>query len=192
VALSPFLRVGLPAIRAIRDALDAGDLTASLDAAQGLIGLGEGLTPSGDDFIGGMLFGMACLRAAERLSPRFPPESLRRFLTHVRQRTNRLSHTLMCDYAIGQGPEALHHLARALLAGEAVEDIRHLAFDVIRIGHSTGWDTLAGLWMTLNLVTANAVRPTGAVSRSRPGARRIGDHGSQTEDRTGQRRSSAA
>jgi hypothetical protein len=117
VALSPFLRVGLPAIRAIRDALDAGDLAASLDAAQGLIGLGEGLTPSGDDFIGGMLFGMACLRAADRLSPRFPPESLRRFLTHVRQGTGRLSHTLMCDYAIGQGPEALHHLARALLAG---------------------------------------------------------------------------
>ena len=150
------LRQGLPAIAAIMAACRACDPGATLAAAEDLIGLGEGLTPSGDDFIGGMLFGVATLHEVYGLPARIPSDALRRFLATAQQRTNRISHTLLRDYAVGQGPEPLHRYLHALMAGEPVAAISRLASDVIRIGHSTGWDCLTGLWAALGMTTADA------------------------------------
>ena len=44
---------------AIRDALARNDLPAFACAAQRVLGLGQGLTPSGDDFVGGICFALA-------------------------------------------------------------------------------------------------------------------------------------
>jgi hypothetical protein len=74
----------------------------------------------------------------------------------ARPRTNRISHTLLRDYAVGQGPEPLHHYLHALMNGEPVATITRLASDVIRIGHSTGWDCLTGLWAALGMINAHA------------------------------------
>lgn len=153
---SRVLRQGLPAIRGIMDAGRAGDPAGILAAAEDLIGLGEGLTPSGDDFIGGILFGSATLYATYGLPAHIPSDALQRFLAVARDRTNRISSTLLRDYAAGQGPEALHRYLRALLAGEPVAVISRLASDVIRIGQSTGWDSLTGLWTALGMTTADA------------------------------------
>jgi len=160
------LRRGTSAIAAIAAAGRTGNMAGVLASAEDLIGLGEGLTPSGDDFIGGMLFGAATLHATYRLPGRIPPEALHHFLIRAEARTTRLSSTLLRDYAAGQGPEALHHYVRALLAGRPVAEIRRLASEVIRIGASTGWDSLTGLWMALGMYTAAAVpsmaeRPAG-------------------------------
>jgi hypothetical protein len=169
---SRVLRRGITAISAIADAGRTGNMAGVLAAAEDLIGLGEGLTPSGDDFVGGMLFGAATLQATYRLPGRIPGEALQCFLTRADPRTTRLSSTLLRDYATGQGPEALHQYVQALLAGRPMAELCRLASDVIRIGASTGWDCLTGLWMALGMFTAAAVpsiaeRPAGP-RRTRP------------------------
>src|SRR5439155_20612443 len=45
-----------PHVRALVSACTHDDARAAVDAARPLLGLGDGLTPSGDDFIGGVLF----------------------------------------------------------------------------------------------------------------------------------------
>jgi hypothetical protein len=153
---SPILRLARPALSRIVGASRALDLPGMLTAAESLIGLGEGLTPSGDDLVGGMLFGAAVLREAYGLPERIPPDDLQRFLMTARQRTHRISFSLLCDYASGKGPEALHQYTHALLAGESAAVVGCLAAEVVRIGHSTGWDCLTGLWAALGMVTAAA------------------------------------
>ena len=49
---------------ASRERAERGTVQRILGHAAGLVGLGEGLTPSGDDFLGGVFFGLAELRRA--------------------------------------------------------------------------------------------------------------------------------
>jgi len=60
---APLLRLAWPGIAALADWLAAGGEGMPGDAAATLLGLGPGLTPSGDDFIGGA---MIALHALER------------------------------------------------------------------------------------------------------------------------------
>jgi len=102
-------------------------------SAPALLGLGPGLTPSGDDAVGGFLF-------ARRLLGRKPP---RRLLALARRRTTRISAVLLADHAMGRSFEPLHELALALAEGRedaALAAARRL----VAIGHSSGWDMLTG------------------------------------------------
>jgi len=149
VAESPILRRALPAIQAMVGAIHEGDLDASLTPAQALLGLGEGLTPSGDDFVGGLLFGIATLHAVDPALPGFSPTALERFLATARDRTNRISHTLLRDHAAGKASDPLHRHLVGLLEGQSPRALEQQARAAIEIGHSTGWDTLTGLWAAL-------------------------------------------
>lgn len=156
---TPMLRLARPAIAEILDAGRGQDVPGALAAAEDLIGLGEGLTPSGDDFVGGLLFGLAGLQAAYAVPQGVPPDLPQQFLERTRRRTNRISHALLRDDAAGMGPEPLHRYWKSLLMGETVATISRLASDVVRIGHSTGWDCLTGLWAALSIVTAESGAP---------------------------------
>ena len=114
-----------PALDAIDRWLDGHTLARD---AEGLIGLGPGLTPSGDDYLGGMLVALrACGRAAQA-------ESLWRWLRpRLPGRTNAISAAHLAAAAQGEAHEALH----AVLAGD---DPARLD----AVGHCSGWDGLAG------------------------------------------------
>jgi hypothetical protein len=102
---------------------------ALADEAQQLIGLGPGLTPSGDDYLGGML-------VALRLSGRgMQAEGLWRWLQpRLKERTSAISAAHLAAAAAGEAHEALHDL----LGGS-------LDFDRLSaVGHTSGWDALAG------------------------------------------------
>jgi hypothetical protein len=61
----------------------------------------------------------------------------------ARQRTHPISAVLLSDLLAGEGHEPLHALASALAtdaASAAVDAVGRL----VRIGHSSGWDLLAG------------------------------------------------
>ena len=149
VADSPILRQALPAIQAMLGAIHEGDLDGALMLAESLLGLGEGLTPSGDDFVGGLLFGFAALHAVDPARLCFSPSALGRFVATARDRTNRISHTLLRDHAAGKASEPLHRHLAGLLEGESPRVLKQQARAAIEIGHSTGWDTLTGLWAAL-------------------------------------------
>jgi hypothetical protein len=157
-----FATPSAPSVRRIVTACLDQDVAAALGAAEGLIGLGEGLTPSGDDFVGGMLFGLAILRRGNRdVSPR-AAVGLQRLLERAHIATDPISHALLRDFASGQGPEAMHRYATALACGEPARLAQRRALDILTIGHATGWDLLTGLWAALTMASAepNARRRT--------------------------------
>jgi len=99
------------------------------DDAAGLIGLGPGLTPSGDDYLGGML---VALRALGRDAQ---AEALWRWLEpRLAAGTSAISAAHLAAAAAGEAHEIVH---------EVLADPRQ-AQKLDGIGHCSGWDAFAG------------------------------------------------
>jgi len=146
---APLLRLAWPAIISLADWLASGTNTAPPEAAEVLIGLGPGLTPSGDDLIGGALI---ALRALGRLGI---ASSLAAWaLPLARQRTGAISAAHLACAASGEGNSALHDLIAALLTPGA-PGLDEAVVALAAIGHSSGWDALAGVALAASAV-ANA------------------------------------
>jgi hypothetical protein len=114
-----------------------------------LIGLGRGLTPSGDDLLGGAMVAFSAYGA----------EIVRRRLAGVvchemNARTSLISAAHLRLAAQGQGGEALHALIAALVSGQAAR-IKTAVAGLERVGHTSGWDMLAGV-----LLAAHVLRET--------------------------------
>ncbi len=131
---------------------------APADPVRALIGLGPGLTPAGDDVLIGALALLDALgerRAYARLAGAISrvPAGL----------TSPLSHCLLRTAAAGYVGEGLHHAVSSLLRGDAER-----AIAAIRdIGHSSGWDMMAGILTALHALLARATPPCAADSRNR-------------------------
>jgi hypothetical protein len=112
-------------------------------AVRPLIGLGPGLTPAGDDFVGSLLFTLRYLgRTYAPLSA--VVEAARVDLASLCVETHIISFTVMSDMARGEGPEPLHEFLGAILAGAPAARIERAAQQLVAIGHSSGWDMLLG------------------------------------------------
>jgi hypothetical protein len=112
------------------EALDRWLVGNALDTeAEALIGLGPGLTPSGDDYLGGVLL------ALHQLGPAAQARSLWRWLEPRLAPTSEISAAHLAAAATGEAHESLH----AVLAGD-------LALEKLdAVGHTSGWDALAGI-----------------------------------------------
>lgn len=140
-ALSSVARHAWPGLAGLSDwsraALAAGcAASAPPDAVASLVGLGPGLTPSGDDALAGALLalhGFSRGDLAERLAAWLRPRAAGRTglvsLAHL-ERAER-----------GEGAAVLHDALAALASG--VPETVPAA--VSRLGHSSGWDALAGV-----------------------------------------------
>jgi len=97
--------------------------------AEALIGLGPGLTPSGDDYLGGML-------VALRLTGRgMQADGLWRWLQpRLKNGTSTISAAHLAAAAAGEAHEALHDVLNGNLDLEKLD----------AVGHCSGWDALAG------------------------------------------------
>jgi hypothetical protein len=112
------------------DAIDEWIAGNALDArAEQLIGLGPGLTPSGDDYFGGVMVALHLLERSGQAG------SLWRWLEpKLAARTSAISAAHLAAAATGAAHEALHRV----LDGELDLD----ALDAV--GRCSGWDALAG------------------------------------------------
>jgi Protein of unknown function (DUF2877) len=145
-AESPLTRISRPRIARFESwllgALDRS--TPSPAPVAELIGLGPGLTPSGDDFLVG------ALALLDALAARRAHEALARAITDLARRsTSALSECLLKTAAAGHFGEDLCCAVSAVVTGkpdQAVAAIR-------KIGHSSGWDMMAGILTTLHAVT---------------------------------------
>lgn len=112
-----------------------------------LVGMGPGLTPAGDDLIGGALIALHTMHRYA-VAGRLAAWALR----HAENGTSRISRAHLACAARGQGGEAFHALLRAVLSGQ-----RNLATELAAIdtvGHTSGWDAAAGAALALQ-----ALRP---------------------------------
>jgi hypothetical protein len=135
---------------ALAAAYRSEDTDAVYRASRALLGLGGGLTPSGDDLVGGALFGRL-LVSDDALRWRALGERLAAEATRA---SHAISAALLADLVAGASFAPLHELAEALAAGDdaaALAAARALA----ALGHSSGWDMLAGV-----LIGAGGLRST--------------------------------
>jgi hypothetical protein len=115
---SPLLRRAVPAVEALR--------RRDLDRASCLFGLGPGLTPSGDDLVGGFLLAR-------------PDAALGAWaVAAARARTSPISAAHLAAAAAGEASAVFHDA----LAGGPLGPL-------LALGHSSGWDMLAGAMLAL-------------------------------------------
>ncbi len=143
-ATDPFAAAALPHVRELARACRRRDLARILDVTPALLGMGAGLTPAGDDFLGGLFFVLHHLGQAYpgRFSTLALP--LDDLLAGARLRTNLVSHTLLADHVRGGGAEPLHALAVSLLSANGSEERKAIVGRLVEIGSTSGWDLLAG------------------------------------------------
>ncbi|MCY4460030.1 MAG: DUF2877 domain-containing protein [Albidovulum sp.] len=123
----------------------AGKFVASLssgtfgdcDWARKLIGLGPGLTPSGDDFLSGYLVALHAIGQRDGACRLWAAIE-----DCARASTNLISLAMLESAAAGLGNASLHAAVNAIISGECAAD----AIDRLsRFGNSSGWDALAGV-----------------------------------------------
>ena len=113
------------------------------ESAQQLIGLGPGLTPSGDDFLGGVLIALSLVHRQDIAALLYADLS-----PHLLTRTGPISRTHLVAASAGQGLETLHLAINSVIEGN-VEMIPARVCHIERIGSSSGWDALAGACVVL-------------------------------------------
>lgn len=135
----------------LRAALHGPPDGALADAARGLVGLGEGLTPSGDDILCGLLSAGRTLaaplgaHAARARLDRVAAAVLR----DAAQRTTALSAALLWHADRGELAEPARGLARALLGRTRLAP----ALDaLLSVGHSSGRDLALGMALGVRTV----------------------------------------
>jgi hypothetical protein len=138
VCTSPLLHLARPGIIALAEWLATDGDGPPGEAADMLIGLGPGLTPSGDDFLGGALIALHTLGRAD-IAARLAAWAL----PLAGERTGAISLAHLACAAAGEGSAALHDLLAALLAADKAGIAAGVAA-LAAIGHSSGWDMLAG------------------------------------------------
>jgi hypothetical protein len=142
---SLFVAAGVERVRELLPACRLGHFDSVLGEAESLIGLGHGLTPSGDDFVGGLLFMAYHLNAAYPGDFWWDSDGVRNLLERSTPMTNQISHALLTDLAEGHSHQALHDLVDGLLTGREPFDAASHVLRVTSIGHSSGWDMLTGM-----------------------------------------------
>lgn len=123
----------------------AGDLTHLLHHCSRLIGLGYGLTPSGDDFVGGLIYTLEIIQSLGRLEHGLIREDLETFIQSRQFKTNIISFCILKDMCAGSASGAIHSFVNDLLFNPSASGIDESLVNLIQIGHSTGWDVLTGI-----------------------------------------------
>jgi hypothetical protein len=131
------------AISALTAATRARNAAAARHAMSRLIGLGEGRTPAGDDYLVGYAAGLqACGRAGP---PAAFTAALLAGLRTLARETNRVSRLYLEAAATGEISQRLHRVATAVASGaDRAEGERALA-DALAVGHSSGAAGVLGL-----------------------------------------------
>lgn len=136
------LKVAAPGLAAVREFLSAPDHQFDPMGFGCLIGLGPGLTPSGDDLIGGVLIALAALSRTELR------DRLWRHCLELTEHTNDISRVHLRAAALGFGAVALHRAIHATMTGK-VEDLGPALAALTAIGHTSGRDAFAGSLIVL-------------------------------------------
>lgn len=138
------LSLGAPRVDAFAAAIAKCDPHLAVTAALPLLGLGPGLTPSGDDLVGAALFGKRLVLCEDSAASTWDAAA-RALAAEARRCSNVISAALFADLTEGRSFAQLHRLARALAESAPDDDVVAAARDLVAIGHSSGWDMLAGL-----------------------------------------------
>jgi hypothetical protein len=118
-----------------------------------LVGLGYGLTPSGDDFLAGLIGTLNCFAKNNHLSPILNEQIITLnkviYSTLGTSKTNLISETLLENALSGFLSETIGDFLRSLFKkhGNSEKNLDERLEDLLSIGHSSGADFLAGIYI---------------------------------------------
>jgi hypothetical protein len=141
--LNPKILAGLTDLRI---AIKETDFDGLLKAVSILAGHGRGLTPATDDCIAGVL--LVLNRWGNVFTQKFDLARLNAgILETVRARTTSLSATIIEAATLGQGDERILRVLDGVMSGDYDETTA--IQNLVRMGHSSGVDTLVGITLVL-------------------------------------------
>jgi hypothetical protein len=136
---------------------------APADPVHDLVGLGPGLTPSGDDVLVGALALLDALAERDVVAGAMRAHLAGAVGDVPPGLTSPLSRCLLRVAAARHVGERLHAAVSSFVIG----DVDAAIAAVRGIGHSSGWDMLAGMVTALDAVTRRITPPCAADSRNR-------------------------
>lgn len=156
---------GNSAIELLSTSCGSGRLLGVVTAAEQLVGLGPGLTPSGDDVLAGLLVTLRHLGAAAGADRAvWLADWLAATVTYgVRARTTPISATLLHCAARGEASPEVIAVLRGLAGRQELEPAQR---QLRRLGHTSGSDLLQGISIGLNAVLAMTESPSLTESRT--------------------------
>ena len=128
-----FRAAARPALRALLAAAQRGDRGAAERAAASLVGVGSGLTPSGDDVLVGFTAALTAARAV-LAGP------IARAAAAAGARTTLIARTYLDHAARGEYAERVHDLTAAVAAGAEAQVVRGMSW-----GATSGADLVLGI-----------------------------------------------
>jgi len=155
--LQPVARLAAPRLERLAAALRDADPSAAGMAAESLVGLGPGLTPSGDD----ALVGMAAAVTATAMPGTLDATFLRRAVDTASTRTTAVSTTFLRHAAAGEFSGGLHGLMAALI-GPDPSDAATTIERSVAFGATSGTDTLVGVLMGLDAIAGTVLEARAA------------------------------
>jgi hypothetical protein len=117
-------------------------------AVNSLIGLGSGLTPSGDDLLVGYMAGLWSTVRNKGKRARFVSD-LGKTIIRLSRRTNDISRTYLYHAVQGQVSSRLANLAEAICRGGNPERLLETVESAMQVGHTSGMDAVTGLLIGL-------------------------------------------
>jgi hypothetical protein len=122
---------------------------AGTAALQALIGLGSGLTPSGDDLLAGYMAGLWC--TVQKMSDRAQYiKELGKKVIALSVRTNDISRTYLLHAAQGQVSSRITALAEAIGRASEPDRLMESAEQAMQTGSTSGMDTVTGLLLGIS------------------------------------------
>jgi hypothetical protein len=134
------------------------DLAAAEHAMAGLIGLGEGKTPAGDDYLVGIFAALWSCSASRAFAAALAPK-----VTTLATRSSDLSGLYLQEAANGEVSERLADVAAGICAGGSEDVVGNAVAKALSVGHSSG---AAGIFGLLKGYAACAEAPFQAAADS--------------------------
>lgn len=128
----------------LNEAIQLPTTDTTMQKLSELVGLGQGLTPAGDDFLLGILAALDLFGAVSERAALCTALKL--------QKTNRISAAFLQAAATSVYAEYLLLLMQALASGAPLEEIERCAVRVLQTGHTSGSDMLSGLLWCMDTI----------------------------------------
>ncbi len=148
VPTSPLWGVAARRVDRLAGALERRALGEAIDAATQLVGLGPGLTPSGDDLLVGLLVGMHCGESADGFVSAWGEGVLA-----ASRRTTDVSRVFLEWAARGRTTQRLRDVIEAILGPREEGRLNDALEAALSVGSTSGADGLLGLLIGLRLWT---------------------------------------
>jgi hypothetical protein len=129
----------------LRSGIQGFDESVLIGSVQSLAGLGEGLTPAGDDFLLGVIYSLRIMGEASAQA------IINLIVTEAMPRTTRLSAAWLAAAGSGEAGIMWHWFLETIQSGNK-RGVTSLSRRIAEVGHTSGADALAGFLATSRLL----------------------------------------